>query len=351
MSYRPKPGNSDWDLLAKYFSGNTSEAESKKIEQWAQSSPKNQELFRSAEEAWEASRSSRQLWDTDAAWNTLQQKIDERSVSKAQIKLHSYKPARKRNRLVPLLKVAAILFVVASSVTAYYQYFANTSVLEVVELAPEKVFTNKKGQRSTLQLPDNSKVHLAADSRLVLKSGFNDTERRVFIEGEAFFEITHNASKPFKVESDHGLVTVLGTKFNVNAYPELTQQEVAVAEGKVSFNAIEGNSTPAILTAGTLGILPFNGDDISIQRIENIEWYTGWINGQLIFNDTPLTSVITKLERWYDIKCEIKGESIGSKRLTGTFENQRLSEVLDAISMSLNLKHGKVEGTYVFSQS
>ncbi|MTI89622.1 MAG: DUF4974 domain-containing protein [Balneolaceae bacterium] len=349
MSFNPDFEKIDWTLLAKYFSGNTTEAENKLIKEWAESSPKNRTILKTTREAWEASKTTRQVWDTDAAWARLSketQKQPKTSPSTVVKPLHKSKPASWKQ----FLKVAAVLLIAASiGILSYQNEAPETS--EAIEQPPVvKEFTNHKGQRSTLQLPDNSKVFLAADSRLILQPHFNEKERRVFIEGKAYFEIAKDANRPFIVETDYGRIEVLGTKFNVDAFPESDQQEVAVAEGRVAFSTNENIQQPAILTAGKLGILPFNGDKITVQDIENIDFYRGWTQDRLIFKDTPLTSVITRLERWYGIECEIKSDEIASKKLTSTFENQQLNEVLDAIALSLDIEHTKTENTHVFSK-
>ncbi|MDR9419300.1 FecR family protein [Gracilimonas sp.] len=350
MSFNSDYDDIDWNILAKYFSGNASEAETNTIKEWVNSSAENKTKFENAREAWEASKTTRQVWDTEAAWAKLNNQIREKERASAPIPI----PTKRENASSwkHYLKVAAILlFAVLVGVLSFQNKQVKKS-LAIEEAAPVKEFSNQKGQRSTLNLPDNSKVYLAADSRLILQPDFNDKNRKVFIEGEAYFEITKNADLPFIVETNHGRIEVLGTKFNVNAFPETNQQEVAVTEGKVAFSSNQSTQNATILTAGKLGILSFDSKTVSVQSIEDLDYHTGWITGKLVFKDTALPTVIKKLERWYDIdiKSTIGEEEMGKKELASTFKNQQLNEVLEAISLSLDINLSKKDNTYTFSQ-
>lgn len=196
-----------------------------------------------------------------------------------------------------------------------------------------------RGGQYQVSLADGTKVWLNADSKLHYPRVFSGDNRTVELTGEAYFEVAKDESRPFIVQTASETVEVLGTHFNVNAYDEESSSSVALLEGKV--NVSLANQQSKTLLPGQQSIV--KGDIIQVRKTD-ISESVAWKNGEFMFNNESLSSVMRKLARWYDIEVEldsgVKDLSIwGSMSRYDTFD-----EVLQIIKMiDENIKF-KIEG-------
>lgn len=197
-------------------------------------------------------------------------------------------------------------------------------------LAADAVYntmSTPRGGQYKLTLPDGTKVWLNAATSITYPIAFGK-ERKVKINGEAYFEVTQNKEKPFIVDIDgRSSVEVLGTSFNVNSYADESSIKTTLVEGSVK--VVNGNQS-AILKPGqqanqsvqTLG-------SIQIINNANIDQALAWKNGLFSFNDADLRSVMRQLERWYDINVRYEG-TVSDLTLKGEmYRNVNLSDVLE----------------------
>jgi transmembrane sensor len=141
-----------------------------------------------------------------------------------------------------------------------------------------------------------------------------------FLEGEAYFETVHDPEKPFIVHSQDTFTRVLGTRFLVQAWSgEERNVEVIVSEGKVLFGDSKGDDRgeekETFITQNQRAVLSGDSGPV-VSDITDLDWYLGWTEGRLVFENRPLSEVLPKLERWYDITIEVAEESITSQKLT-----------------------------------
>lgn len=181
-----------------------------------------------------------------------------------------------------------------------------------------------KGGQFTIILPDKSKVYLNAETTLIFPSDFKTHERKVSLEGEAFFEIAKNKEKPFIVETEEMSIQVLGTHFNVNSYKSEQTKSTTLVEGSVKI------STPTnskLMIPGQQADIRKGSNNISLQAVD-IEQAIAWKNGYFLFIDKDLKTIMKSLSRWYnfDLKYE---ESFKNETFTGTVSrSQNISEIL-----------------------
>lgn len=220
---------------------------------------------------------------------------------------------------------------------------------------PEKQLTlsTPKGGQYQIILSDDTKVWLNAASTLKYPSRFDRKERRVELEGEAYFEVAKNTKHPFIVESNGQEVAVLGTHFNVNAYPEDKEIKTTLIEGSVQVTSlsfplvISNEADRSVRAKGTRTILfpgqqsVVNGSSIKVADIDT-ESIIAWKDGQFIFRNTDLSTILKELERWYDI--EVDYNTIPKIKLYGEIpKNVNLSKLLEMIKDVSNV-HYKIEG-------
>jgi transmembrane sensor len=204
--------------------------------------------------------------------------------------------------------------------------------------------TTPRGGQYCVTLSDGSKVYLNAASSLRFPAGFDGKERKVELNGEAYFEVTKNAAMPFKViTSGKGEVEVLGTHFNVNAYPDEPTINTTLFEGSVKLTAL-ANQGSQILTPGEQAKLQRNGQ-ISINKNADTEQAMAWKKGVFNFNNSDLEMLFRQLSRWYDVDVKFQGP-IQSREFNGEMQRDlKLTQVLKLLEK--NNVFCKLEGKTV----
>ena len=247
------------------------------------------------------------------------------------------------------LKVAAVLipFIVATVLLLFYR----KAPIENIETVFEKIEKyNPQGQKLTVFLSDGSKVKLNAESRLTYTKPFDDEKRVVYLEGEAFFEVAADPEKPFIVRTSELETRVLGTSFNVKAYPEDGRIDVAVKSGKVSVTSqkiknsdILGNNV--VLSPTEMASYSQKENQFRVSVYDEKE-VLSWSDGTLYFNNATMAEFVAKLERWYGIEIVVARKTPVKKGIVGEFKDQSLEEILmgthEASEFSYEFKNGKV---------
>jgi transmembrane sensor len=216
--------------------------------------------------------------------------------------------------------------------------------------------TPRSGQYQ-LTLPDGTKVWLNAASSIRYPVFFSGSERRVEITGEAYFEVTKNASKPFKVMvNGNQEVDVLGTSFDINAYSDEHEIKTTLLEGSVSVakEPLAGVNTnkdklSVVLKPGEQAQLALSdnsgggGGRINIDKSADVEEAVAWKNGKFIFTGDDLGSVMRQISRWYDVDVEYKGDFQGDEFVGVISRFKNVSEILHMLEQTRTVKFS-VEG-------
>ena len=267
--------------------------------------------------------------------DTLSTAIENKGNSQLLDKIHhrialeeSKTIARRFTLYRNLLKVAAVLIVGLITTTAIFynkpekqQY---TAIIETV--------TTPYGARTSFKLPDGSEVWMNSGSTLSFPKQYAAI-RNVELTGQAYFNVIKDG-KPFVVKTRLGVIEVMGTSFDVKAYPDETFQTTLV-EGSVK---VSNNSNQiATLKPGQQSIItPAN--EFSMKEV-NTELSTSWKEGKLMFVKEPFANVAKALERWYNVKIELQGERLKKLGYTGTIEMETFVEVLELINTTTPIKY------------
>ena len=198
------------------------------------------------------------------------------------------------------------------------------------------------GSQTRICLPDGTWVVLNAGSRMVYGQDFGMDGREVFLEGEGYFEVAHNAESPFRVCSGNLQVRVLGTKFNFRDYPEDRNAVVSLVEGKVALGNKIRKEPEQFLMPDERIVLDKSDGRLEKERVEQIAADVDWRNGMLSFDEVLLSEVIKVLERSYDVQIELATDSLAAYRFYGNFScvEQSIKDVLEALAAT-----GKVNYT------
>lgn len=169
-----------------------------------------------------------------------------------------------------------------------------------------------KGGEYQVVLADGTKVWLNSASRLIYPQSFVGKERRVVLSGEAFFDVAHDAERPFIVETSRMNVKVLGTRFNVNDYDDNEEVSTTLVNGSVEI--VSGGQQAFRLIPGEQAY----GKENELEKREvNVRLYTSWIDGKFLFNNTELEEIAKQISRWYDVEIFFSNESVKKVRFTG----------------------------------
>jgi len=305
-----------YEWIASELAGEINEDAKQSLAEWRKLSNENENEYQEAITSWNAAGPAEKINYPDAVfeWSQLTKKIDRKSriLNFNRMVTQGYK--RK-------WMAAAVVILCVLSGAAWKFVFSPVTL------------TTPAGMRSSWVLPDGSSVALNAGSRLIRSRRFGSDVRRVKLEGEGYFQVTHSG-KPFIVETDNARIRVLGTRFHVRSRNSTTR--LIVTQGKVSFARQGSNSAPQILTAGQLSVCRSDSEPGPISQIEPAE-VVGWQEGKLIFISMPLSEILAEISRVFNVTVQL-GEGVNGNNLL-TFINYENSaeNVLQAVATVMQL--------------
>ncbi|WPP51465.1 FecR family protein [Catalinimonas niigatensis] len=328
-----------WNLIGRQWDGTASTEEEKEIEEWKIATPENAQLYQVIYAYWK----ERRVPSADNAqhvWNSVKERISqkEQETDKTPFvrKIHLYK------RLLPIAASVTLLIL-----AGYFFFSPQVSFplypSEIVKETPRSV-------RTQMVLPDGSKVWLNADSKLTYPKQFGEVSREVSLTGEAFFEVEQNPELPFIIHLENDTrIQVLGTSFNVKAYTTDEVVETAVLTGKVMFVSEKTSvrtDTTYYLTANQK--LAFAKTSGTIETTEvNSQEEIAWIEGKMVFKNEKWSSIAHTLERNFNTQVHFENEALKNCRLTATFEDNSLTEILNLISLTQEFDYQKEGNTII----
>ncbi len=205
------------------------------------------------------------------------------------------------------------------------------------------------GKRSVLTLSDGTKVWLNSGSTLTFPPVFGAKTREVILEGEAYFDVSHNKEKPFYVQTDGFKMRVYGTKFNIQAYKNDNSHNVVLVEGKVSMKSNLSSENKEIFLAPNEKATIVQGEsNIQLSKIEDTNMYTSWIDGYLIFNNEDILHLLKRVSRYYNVDINLEVDT-DVEYVYGKLDlKDNIEKVLDGISFISKTKYRKVGLKYEF---
>ena len=217
------------------------------------------------------------------------------------------------------------------------------------------------GSKSKIVLSDGTQIWLNAGSTLKYPGKFRSRSREIFLEGEAFFDVTHDKDRPFRVSTPELHIKVLGTRFNVKSYPEDNTVETTLISGSIEIEAkqagrnkknqlrlepnqkatfikttnkltLDAVSEPAKMKTQPVGL-------INIDDQVNTDIVTSWTQNRLVFSRERFEDIAVKLERWYNVQIIIEDEEVKNYLYTGTFNNETLEQALNALRIASDIHY------------
>lgn len=318
MNMAEKRRHTDFNhLISRYLSGELDPGELSVFQEELKGDPGKQKLLEEYRKIWDSagSASGGESYDLDREWVLMKEKLP------------GFGGGKVRSLLYYSYRVAAIL-VLGLLLTFSWIYLNPKAGLEKVAAENEPV---------ELILEDGTKVLVNRHSTLRYSKTFDQEERKVFLSGEAWFEVSRDTARPFLIDAGAALVEVLGTSFNVNAYKNNPVVEITVESGMVGLSAKQDSKDLIIMKAGSGGT--YNKTERELKLIPSPDPNSiSWKTRELFFEGSTLQEVIDLVNRVYGVQIIIANSELASCPITVTFRDQTLEAVLTVLELTLDLQ-------------
>lgn len=351
-----EPVNSIADLLSNEsflnFCQQRNKADIAYWEAYIQQHPEQAPMIRQAQQEWKYLLQGIRQADMQAQLKVLQQQVAQTTAAPMQVAA-----VNKKHWLTPVRKYAAAAVIAAGVLgTLIWALQPSQQQLPQVTLSYPDSYNNKAGERQHMQLPDGSEVVLNAASKLTLGAEFKDGKRDVYLEGEAYFDVIHDANRPFTVYMKEATIKVLGTSFNARAYNGEDYTETTLIKGSVEVTLKRENRVIRLLPREKLHYRAVPPDSIAskavlsgktyltvspvrMDPVDSLTTETAWTENKLVFFNEPLEELVKRLERWYGIHITIADEEMKQLRFSGDFKQEDLPRVLEILQLTMPFRY------------
>lgn len=319
-------------LLIRMFSGEANPEEKKEIAVWLDQSDENKKLYSDLQEIWLSSgiKTNADNYHLEEAIKKFRDQISKTKTA----------PVRKIN-FNRILKYAAIVLLTLALPFSYYMGTRNNPMDGSVT-----TISCDYGDKSSIVLPDNSHVWLNSGSKLTFNSNFRGG-RKVVLEGEAFFDVSKDKQHPFEVKTADVKIEVLGTKFNLKAYPDEKSVSTTLVEGSVK---ISSEYQHKLMKSDQKLTFDKESKQMKVQELTDTSLETDWKDGRFVFMNETLAELKPKLERWFDVDIVFGDEQVKNRRFTGVLGRESILEAVSYFDLS-NFVTCRIEGNKIIIKS
>ncbi|NOW94621.1 FecR domain-containing protein [Mucilaginibacter sp. SG564] len=302
----------DDDLLVKYLAGEATPAERQQVEDWMAASETNKKLFADFKLIWNQSPVTDRNVSEDDAFIRLKKRIDSNAAPRREAVIK--KLSRKQ-----WIGIAASLVLICTVLWLTFNHVYDNGSVSFVRI-------DSKDKVQTQSLPDGSVITLNTRSTIVYPGRFTGNIRPVSLQGEAFFKVSPDKTKPFIIKVNDVTVRVVGTSFNIKSRNGKTEVivETGIVQVSKKQNSIDLNPGEQVTVTNDQALLA--------KQQSRGKLYNYYLTGQLVCDRTPLSEVVSTLNEVYSTHIVIANKSLENLPITTTFKGQSLDEVLDVIS-------------------
>ncbi len=316
-----------WSLIQKALKKSLEEKERTAFEEWLSESDTNRALFKKIKLAWNVSGGEKTKYkpDKEAAWDRIV-----RQAGIQETGLDNFRSMHKGRVLYFMRAAAAILFLPLVIVTlVLFMQMSGPGESPIVSVHTEA------GQRSHFVLEDRTKIWLNSDSELHYASDASSDDTRLVLEGEVYIETPKDRTGNLVISTPYKDVRVMGTTFNVRAYPSEEYVETVLVGGTVELLRPDGNGAPetlSVMRPGQRAVYNKQNQDLHISETSTYE-HTAWREGVLVFRNATFDDLANRLEMWFDVEIVYDRDQFDDTSYSGTFRNrENIYQVLESIS-------------------
>lgn len=316
------------NIISKQIIEGLSNQEQLILNDWLSESEENKKVYESYSKLWNKSKNLVVSDAIDVDASLLQ--------TKRRIGFHSKK------RWITYSRQAAAVLLLSLCLSFFYQYISKTNNIETSQQEVYQTVKASYGSQTKVVLADSTIVWLNSGSSLEFPFSFNNADKReVNLNGEGYFEVSKDESKPFVVKTSKLDVKVYGTSFNVHAYDNYDLMTVALVEGAVSLVDCNGSQQDEVIAMKPNEVVEYNDVRKTIKPWNEhyMEKHIAWKDGYLIFYGDPIDVLVRRLEKWYNVKIVVADSELKNYRFTATFIDESLDHVLKLLSLSSPLQY------------
>ncbi|OYZ02693.1 MAG: hypothetical protein B7Y37_02625 [Sphingobacteriia bacterium 28-36-52] len=358
-----------WLLIAKKIAKEANEQELVELNQYIQDHPEWQFAVQNLENIWQIPLPTNNAAAEDAFMLHLNKLAENDQFDLAKDNTVTI----NTNQFVPTRFIARWAYYAAASliiiVGVFYFFTKEPAIKSIAKKSPElNEISTRLGSKSQVKLPDGSVVWLNGGSKLVYQKDFGKLIREVTLIGEGYFDVVKNKEVPFIINTKSIRIKVLGTVFNVKAYPEDKQTETSLIKGRIEVTIknrpddkiilspnekliVENELIEAQKKQKTIDLLPA----VSINKLKFITpdstvAENQWVENKLVFRDQTFEELAIMMERWYNVKVEIQTEALKLTRMNGNFEKENIDQAIEALKLIIPFKTIQKGNTIIIYQ-
>lgn len=250
---------------------------------------------------------------------------------------YGQRKGKTANKVIRFITVAAAVLSVPLALYTAISMFSSDEVshVNITACVAQRTYMVNNGVKGRVMLPDSTMVYLNSGSVLEISDDF-ESQRRVTLNGEGYFDVKADKSSPFYILTPKGvIVKVTGTEFNLCCYQDQGDVKLSLVSGSVEVQ--HGDDTIYKVTEKE-EITIFQGNVLK-SATDKTEESVAWTKGKLVFDDTPMTEVIRRLERWYGVEISVEDMRIYNSSFTGEFHSESLAQILELINITSDIKY------------
>lgn len=351
-----------WELIARKLAGEASDAELQELARLLKDNPDLHFPLQAITEIWQQDE-AKDLHKTEQAFHRHLERMKKQGISFATSDESAEEPATfsmeaypRRRKLWRIVAVAATVLAAGSLIWYYWQPASTSKGTQLAKADSTSEIITRNGSRTMVSLPDGSKVWLNGGSKLNYNKTFGVHHREVTLTGEAYFDVVKNAEQPFVIHTPRLDVRVLGTTFNVKAYPNEKTTEAALVKGSIEVlirnrpaeKIILKPNEKIIVSGDTAHASPKGSDsggrssipalvtirNLTISDADSAVVETAWVQNKLVFAEETFADLAKKMERWYGVTIVFTDPKLEALTFTGSFESETLPQALQALKIT-----------------
>lgn len=348
-----------WHLLSRYLTGEVTFEEQREIEVFLRDNPEVASQFEIHVNYFAKNQNKKEeIIEEKEAWNYLLTKMKvtfPQDFAEVKEKKNIQFAGRYRRNI--FMAAASLLIVIIITTFYIYQIKKDTPLYASEKTLIE--FRTLANEKTQLTLPDGSRVWLNSNSHITYNSDFGKHNRKITLEGEAFFDVVHKAELPMVVHAGLIDVKVKGTAFNVNSYPNDNIIETSLIRGSIELEVAgqsgEGKkiimrpeekviidmdySITTTQNKKSKKVIGFKIDSLAVEHESGLIPEVAWIENKLVFNSERFGEVAKKMERWYNVEIIIKNNALLAEKFTGVLHTETLQEALEALKTTYTFNY------------
>jgi transmembrane sensor len=346
-----------WLLIGRKMANEASHQELKELEDILRANPELHFSMQAIADLWQQIP-SHDTHELEAAYQKHLSRMRSSGTG-----LPSVSKSPKFNRKI--FAAAAALIIIIAGISYFTLAPTSKPIANAANSASSEIST-RYGSKTNILLPDGTKVWLNAGSKLTYNKSFGENYRDVVLTGEAYFDVTHNAEKPFVIHTRSMDIKVLGTEFNVKSYPDDKTTEASLIRGSIEV-VLKNHQADKIILRPNEKLVVTNDkteEPLSVPgkknkaavpmiSVSHLNYFsmdstileTSWLQNRLVFEDESFAEIGRRMSRWYGVSFGFKGEDLENLRFTGNFQNETVVEALQAMQITARFRFKIVNKT------